>query len=538
MERIWCQAVKTKTRDIRCSGNLNRAILLVAIPMIGLAVDGVHGLVFYATHTDASQYSYSSISSTEMGSHATHWLYQIADNQAFFITDVVVDQERQQVYWAENGQSSRIRRMNEDGSHVETVYQAYGFFPSALAFDPAGETMAVHEGAGLIDAATAERLRAAEAEAVPEPEPSVPPAPKTGVASSFFGPPVSVVEMFSYLGGAFVLAAWGALITRLVGEASDATRDWILVAGQAVPALVFFILGVAFHGRSPRLSRAAGVSFVLSVSLVQAGATVNAAIFLPDEWAFVVGALVGVLAAAAYRWLHPSVLTEFALLATFTGLVWSWLGVLRLSTDASPVAAWPNAPIVEAAIASIFWVGCAIVIGLLALWESRSGDPEADRRATLARFWAGIVVVVGVAEAVMRTDNTPLESARIIEPWVGELIVVGVSVVLVERAFRRGAGAYVLAAAVGVVIALTDFNFTYIAPAGSTERALLIEGLLLIAIAFGAERLSRRVRAAEPGDPTGPPPTDAVEDDSVAEVAAAAPITDTAPGSYPGASPG
>ena len=128
----------------------------------------------------------------------------------------------------------------------------------------------------------------------------------------------------------------------------------------------------------------------------------------------------------------------------------------------------------------------------------------------------------------MRTANTPPESARIIEPWIGELIVVGVSVVLVERAFRRGAGAYVLAAAVGVVIALTDFNFTYIAPAGSTELALLIEGLLLIAIAFGAERLSRRVRA-EPGSP---------DSDSPAANAGDIPPAGAPAGTSSGATPG
>jgi hypothetical protein len=371
--------------------------------------------------------------------------------------------------------------------------------------DIVSERIAAWESAGLIDADTAERLRAAEAASPPEPGPATAsPAPHPGVASSFFGPAVSVVEMFAYLGGAFVLAAWAALIARLAGESADATRQWILVAGEAVPALVFFILGVAFLGRSARLSRAAGVCFVLSVGAVEGGVTTNAAIFTSLEWALVAGAIAGVLVAAAYRWMHPAVLTEFALLATITGLVGAWLGVLDMSADGSPAGSWATDPIIQAAIQSFFWIGGAIIIGLIALWESRAGGPEADRRAALARFWAGIVAVVGVANAVMRTEFSPLGGGRIIEPWIGELIVLAVSAVLVERAFRRGSGAFVLAAAVGVVIALTDFNFSYIAPAGSTELALLIEGLLLIAIAFGAERLSRRVRDAEPGAPLGP----------------------------------
>jgi hypothetical protein len=373
------------------------------------------------------------------------------------------------------------------------------------------ERIAAWVSAGLIDAATAERLRAAEAGRPPEPEPAVSPAPRPGVASSFFGPAVSVVEMFSYLGGAFVLAAWSVLIGRLISEASGVAQQWILVAGEAVPALVFFILGVAFLGRSPRLSRAAGVCLVLSVGAVQAGVTVNAAIFLSSEWALVVGAVAGVVVAAAYRWLHPAVLTEFALLATITGLVGAWLEVLDRSSEGSPAGSWLGDPVVQAAIASVFWIGCAIVIGLIALWESRPGGPEAGRRAALARFWAGIVAVVGVAASVMRTEFSFPGGGRIIEPWIGELIVLAVSSVLVERAFRRGSGAFVLAAAVGVVIALTDFNFSYIAPAGSTELALLIEGLLLIAIAFGAERLSRRVRDADLAVPPGRDANDEVE---------------------------
>src|SRR6185312_4962393 len=85
------------------------------------------------------------------------------------------------------------------------------------------ERIAGWESAGLIDAATAERLRAAEVAAGPHDAPATaaPSAAPFGIASSFFGPAVTVVEMFSYLGSAFVLAAWGFLIGRLSGEASE-----------------------------------------------------------------------------------------------------------------------------------------------------------------------------------------------------------------------------------------------------------------------------------------------------------------------------
>ena len=124
--------------------------------------------------------------------------------------------------------------------------------------------IAAWEAAGLIDATTAERLRAAEADEPADADrlaSAAPAARPTGV-SSFFGPAVSLVEAFSYLGAGFVLAAWCALIGRVSGAAAGATRDWLLVAGMAVPAAVFFVIGLVLHGRSARLSRAAGVAFL------------------------------------------------------------------------------------------------------------------------------------------------------------------------------------------------------------------------------------------------------------------------------------
>jgi len=63
-----------------------------------------------------------------------------------------------------------------------------------------------------------------------------------------------------------------------------------------------------------------------------------------------------------------------------------------------------------------------------------------------------------------------------------------------------------------VIIALTDFNFSYFAERSGTELALLVEGLLLIAIAFAAERITRRVSGSAPpqtppeAPPAGPDP--------------------------------
>jgi hypothetical protein len=369
------------------------------------------------------------------------------------------------------------------------------------------------ESAGLIDLATAERLRAAEASAAPAPDATS--LNRSGVISSFFGPSISIVEAFSYLGGAFVLAAWAVLMGRLSSEATDQARPWLLVVGWAVPAVVFFVLAMVVRGRSPRFSRAAGVCLVLSVIAVGAGVTVNARIFMPDAPALAVGAIVGLAVAAAYRLLHPAVLTEIGLLGAITWLVVTLLGLINASSGDSRTVLLGgfglDKAIAGALISSIFWIGCALVMGLIGLAEARGGDVAALRRAGLARLWAGIVLVVGVAAALLQTTSDPQtgELRRIIEPWIGELIVLGISAILVQRAFRREAGAFVLAAAIGVVIALTDFNFTYFAQAGGPEIALLVEGLLLIAIAVATDRLSKRVGASAADAPVVDPDPEA-----------------------------
>ena len=96
------------------------------------------------------------------------------------------------------------------------------------------ERIAGWESAGLIDAATAERLRAAEIASDAHDGPPAAPS-RAGVASSFFGPPVSIVEAFSYLGVAFVLAAWSVLIGRLNGEAAGSTTTGSSSSGWPFP---------------------------------------------------------------------------------------------------------------------------------------------------------------------------------------------------------------------------------------------------------------------------------------------------------------
>ena len=88
------------------------------------------------------------------------------------------------------------------------------------------------------------------------------------------------------------------------------------------------------------------------------------------------------------------------------------------------------------------------------------------------------------------------------EPWIGDLALLVLSAILVERAFRRDATSFIYAAALGLMIALTDFNLTYLS--GSTEVALLIEGLILLAVGVIADRLRRRIGRGEAPKVDGP----------------------------------
>ena len=126
-------------------------------------------------------------------------------------------------------------------------------------------------------------------------------------------------------------------------------------------------------------------------------------------------------------------------------------------------------------------------------------DPLAGRRTALTRFWAGLVGVVGLAQVLTRSALTSdYDYRRVLEPWIGDAALILFSGILIERAFRRDASAFVYAAALGLVIALTDLNFSYLS--SSTQVGRAIEGVILLAAGYGVAHL--RGRIGPPGDPT------------------------------------
>jgi hypothetical protein len=157
----------------------------------------------------------------------------------------------------------------------------------------------------------------------------------------------------------------------------------------------------------------------------------------------------------------------------------------------------------DVVLPAIGWAIVAIVIGAIGLAEGRTGRPAAERRAGISRLWAGLVAVIGVATAVMTSGLTAVDTyGRLLEPWIADVVLIAVAAVLVERAIRRDAAAYVIPAALGLITALTDFNFTYLS--GSTDVGLVSEGVILLAVGYAADRLRRRLGTDGENRPVDP----------------------------------
>jgi hypothetical protein len=375
----------------------------------------------------------------------------------------------------------------------------------------ASEHIRAWEAAGLIDVATAERLRAAaavsgEAAAAGPSELAAgdgrPPIETPSQTVAMFGPSVTIPEVFGYLGTAFLLAGWTAFVSRLTSPTDDLSFG--LGIGALIAAAVLVGLGLVLRRGDARRRRSAGVAFLVAVAYAGGGvAALAGAAGLDGPQAGVIGAGVALAVAIGLRAIHPAVLTQVGLLGAITASAATILllveSVLRpgpqFDDQGTFIPGGPD-PIILIVGSAIWWLSCAVLIGLIGLFEARAadrGDEAARRRAAVSRFWAGIVAVVGLANAVTRSayDPSGQNFERVVEPWIGQLSLVILSVILLERAFRRDATAYVYAAALGLIVALSDFNFTYLSD--STELGLVIEGAILLAVGVSADRLRRRI---------------------------------------------
>jgi hypothetical protein len=387
-----------------------------------------------------------------------------------------------------------------------------------------GDRIEEWERLGLIDAALAERLRGTEADrpvgAPIAPSPLATDENSAAVAGptslgSFFGPSVSIGEMFGYLGVGFLLGAWTAFLARVAGTTD---RDAILTFGTGFAAFAMVVVGAVLV-RGPRRvaqarrRRGAGAALIAATVFAAGAAAFGvqiAALQGPATGLVIAG--VAVVAAGVFRICLPAVTTQLGLLGALTGLAGSvvtWLdsfvvGPFGAGGSCCFDTPAPATPVVVVVFGAVTWLVAALVIGIVGIAEARrsSTDPASARRAVLTRFWAGIVAVGGLATSVNSSGSLGNDQyGRLVAPWIGEAAILVLVAVLVERAIRRESAAFVVAAAIGLIVALTDFNFSYLAQ--STDVGLLIEGAILLLVGFGADRLRRRLVRSRPAG-TGP----------------------------------
>jgi hypothetical protein len=222
-----------------------------------------------------------------------------------------------------------------------------------------------------------------------------------------------------------------------------------------------------------------------------------------NDLAMVSGAGAALAVAVAFRAYLPAVVTHLGVLAAATTLVSTVLNWINSVLAPQPFYAYyldtpaPRTgvdPLILAIAQAAAWAATALVFGLVGLREALSDTPAAGRRAGVSRAWAGTTLVVGIASALNATAYAGgYEWHRVLEPWIAAAVVLTACVVLVERAFRREASAFVYPAALGLIIAATDLNITYLSD--SIEVGLLIEGCILLAAGIVADRLRRRIGA-------------------------------------------
>ncbi|HET9085711.1 MAG TPA: hypothetical protein VFN41_15040 [Candidatus Limnocylindrales bacterium] len=372
--------------------------------------------------------------------------------------------------------------------------------------------LAIWRAAGVIDDATAARIAAWDAQQLgAEPSSSRP------SFAAIFGPGISIGEMFAYIGAAFLLAATDVFLGRTsIGPEGDIT----LAVGSAIQAVVLFAIGLSLIRGDARRQRAGGVAFLVATTHAGVAAWFTTqAVGIEAVVGAVLAGAVAVLFAAAARRLHPALTTQASLLASatylsFSLLMWIQQSVFGTQTGSSVPAATEQQQLLMTIGSAAWWLVTGVVLGLMGLYESRREGtvPGAEYRAALTRLWAGIVAIAGFCSAVTRSAPLPDGSyGRVLEPWVAQVAILIVSAVLVERAFRRSSAAFVVAGAIGMIVALTDFNFSYLSD--RTEVGLLVEGIILLAVGFTADRIRRRLGRATDGSdagaaPPSPPPID------------------------------
>jgi hypothetical protein len=234
-------------------------------------------------------------------------------------------------------------------------------------------------------------------------------------AGSYFGPRVEIGEVFAYLVTTLLLGAWIVFLGRAADGAAD--REAILTGGLTLAALALFGLGSFLASGNRRRRRGAGIAFLAATTMAAGAAAFLVQLdflrnTLQEEAPGVLIAVVAVIVAVSLRAVLPAVITQLGLLVALTGLagaVLAWFQNLVYPFRVhggyvlNPVPR-PPYPVGLVLAAGIWWLLVALGLGLLGRVEAH--HPDADgaglRRAAIARFWAILVAVIGLADALGR----------------------------------------------------------------------------------------------------------------------------------------
>jgi hypothetical protein len=381
-----------------------------------------------------------------------------------------------------------------------------------MANDQVLERIAAWQAAGLIDAATADRLRAAESGAsIPEgaganARDATRGVALPGVLGSLLDPSPTITEVFAYVGMGFVLAAWHVLVEAwrptvvLYDAVGSPPVDLVrTILEWAIPAIVLVVAGWLLVDRSDRWRRAAGVLFAAATFHVYGA--VSSCMPAGDDFRLN-AVLAGASAAASAALLRirlPALLTQLMLLVALASFATATLSSLEPLVFGEVDYGRPDS--IRAGerglAAAAWWLSWAVAWGLLGRWEAARARlalidavrTAARRRADVTRFAAGLLAVLGTTFSLTFMDRY---APGALEPWISDVILLAVSAVMVWLAIRM-ASPYLYPAALGIIIALSSLNAVYVAEQTSIGVALLAEGVILIGVGVQADRVRRRL---------------------------------------------
>ena len=356
--------------------------------------------------------------------------------------------------------------------------------------------------AGLIDSETAGRLREAEVSAAPEPEASDPLRPTAGRSIG-----ITAVELFSYLGAAFVLGAWYALVASTAPAWQDSSA-WF-GGSSLIAAGALGIAGAWLARRDSRSRRAAGVMFLAVLPNLGSGVYLLADALHPEAYpdaptnAFVASVVVLVAAFAARRFL-PGMTTQLGLAASAAAVglfAMAWLDAVlfpRGGQEWDPRPLDSTAALVRVVLSTAWWLAVAAVMAVLLV--VLDPKPRTEDRTRHGRNAVGQTAELGTTSAVMIrhewSEASSLSGQPVLEPILGAAIVLALSGALVALAVNRVSVGYLWPGGLGVFIALSWLNAEYLAVESGLWIALLVEAAVLFGVAIGVQRLGRRLRPA------------------------------------------